>query len=101
MSARGPGGPRAGPPPSTELLLQCQLDRRQAMSGDQVCENSFSATSRVKNIWNLERLPVLTSLVLVLHDDQPCRHNCRTFTVKFFIVYFLYTVLVRRVWLAL
>ena len=51
MSARGPGGPRAGPPPSTELLLQCQLDRRQAMSGDQVCENSFSATSRVKNIW--------------------------------------------------
>ena len=51
---RGPGGPRAGPPPSTELLLQCQLDRRQAMSGDQVCENSFSATSRVKNIWNLE-----------------------------------------------
>ena len=54
MSARGPGGPRAGPPPSTELLLQCQLDRRQAMSEDQVCENSFSATSRVKNIWNLE-----------------------------------------------
>ena len=51
---RGPGGPRAGPPPSTELLLQCQLDRRQAMSEDQVCENSFSATSRVKNIWNLE-----------------------------------------------
>ena len=44
-----------------------------------------STSQQNKNIWN-ERLPVLTSLVLVLHDDQPCRHNCRTFTVKFFIV---------------
>ena len=44
-----------------------------------------STSQENKNIWN-ERLPVLTSLVLVLHDDQPCRHNCRTFTVKFFIV---------------
>ena len=56
-SARGPGGPRAGPPPSTELLLQCQLDRRQAMREVQVrccCEHLHPKQEEIEQYSDLD-----------------------------------------------